>query len=363
MLASLPHPAAAHEVRPAVADIEIKPDAVEISIRLSLEAFVAGVDLSAYADTNDAPNAAEHDALRALQPKSLEDQFRAAWSTLRDTLTLKSGTERLTPQIEAVSIPDIGNVEVARDSTLRLKAALPAGTANGVIFGWKRENGALIVRQVGAGEAAYTGYLKDGAMTPPLKPGAGQQQSGLEVFGRYIIVGFEHIIPKGLDHILFVLGLFFFSFKWKPLLIQISAFTLAHTITLALAVLGLVTVPASIVEPLIALSIVYVAVENLFAPQLRAWRPVLVFAFGLLHGLGFASVLMDVGLSTSHLAAGLVGFNVGVELGQLTVVAVALLALAIPFGTRSWYRPGIAIPCSLAIAAVGFYWFVERTFA
>ena len=351
----------AHEVRPAVADIGIKDDRVEISLRLSLEAFIARIDLSAYTDTNDAPNAAAHDALRALGPTALEQRVRSAWPELRKTISLKTPSGPLDLEISGVSIPQTGDVELARDSSLMLRADL-APDGGGVTFGWQKENGPLIVRQTGAGEAAYTGYLKDGAQTPALSASAGQAQSGWQVFGRYIVVGFEHIIPKGLDHILFVLGLFFFSYKWRPLLIQISAFTVAHTITLALAVLGLVRVPASIVEPLIALSIVYVAVENLFAPRLRLWRPALVFAFGLLHGLGFASVLLEVGLSTAHLAAGLLGFNVGVELGQLAVVGLALVLLAVPFGSRPWYRAAIAIPGSLAIAATGLYWFVERTF-
>ena len=133
--------------------------------------------------------------------------------------------------------------------------------------------------------------------------------------------------------------------------------------TLALAVLGLVNIPASIVEPLIAASIIYVAVENILRPKLGIWRTVIVFGFGLLHGLGFASVLMEFGLSPAHLAAGLIGFNVGVEFGQLAVVAVAFLLVGVPFGGKSWYRAGIAIPASVLIALVGAYWLFDRTLA
>ncbi|MEM7427087.1 MAG: HupE/UreJ family protein [Pseudomonadota bacterium] len=352
-----------HEVRPAVADLEIGPDRVEISVRLSLEALLAGIDLSQITDTNQAPNAAEHDELRKLAPALLEQRLRDGWETLGDSFILQAGGGRHRLQIDKVQIPDVGDPETARDSVLKLSAALPLDVDGSLEFGWRKENGPLIVRQTGVGDDAYTGYLKDGALTPPLPRTGALGQSGWQVFVRYIAVGFEHIIPKGLDHILFVLGLFFFSFHWRPLLVQITAFTAAHTITLALAVLGYVQLPAHIVEPLIALSIVYVAVENLFAPALRLWRPALVFAFGLLHGLGFASVLMEVGLSATHLAAGLAGFNIGVELGQLAVVGTAILVLAVPFGSWEWYRKAIAVPCSVMIAGIGAYWFVERVFA
>jgi hydrogenase/urease accessory protein HupE len=137
-----------------------------------------------------------------------------------------------------------------------------------------------------------------------------------EVFRDYIGIGFTHIVPKGLDHILFVVGLFLLSPRLKPLLIQITSFTVAHSVTLALAMLGVISAPASIVEPLIAASIVFIAVENLATNRLSPWRPFVVFGFGLLHGLGFAGVLTEIGLSPAHFASGLIAFNVGVELGS-----------------------------------------------
>ena len=141
-----------------------------------------------------------------------------------------------------------------------------------------------------------------------------------------------------------------------------TSFTLAHTVTLALGALGIVTIPGSIVEPIIAASIVYVAIENVFSNKLHAWRPVIIFVFGLLHGLGFASVLGEFGLPAGQFVAALIGFNVGVELGQLTVIALAFLTVGYWFGGKDWYRTRIAIPASLVIAAVGTYWFVERVF-
>ena len=148
-----------------------------------------------------------------------------------------------------------------------------------------------------------------------------ESYAGAESFYRFEarmreITGFEHILPLGVDHILFVLGLFLLAAAWRPLLWQVSAFTLAHTMSLALSIAGVVSLPSRLVETLIAASIAYVAIENLATTKMQPWRPVLVFAFGLLHGLGFASVLRELGLPDGEWVSALVSFNVGVELGQ-----------------------------------------------
>jgi hypothetical protein len=119
-------------------------------------------------------------------------------------------------------------------------------------------------------------------------------------------------------------GLFLLSLRWRPLLLQISAFTLAHSITLGLTMYGVVSLPARLVEPLIAASIVYVAVENLVTSELKPWRIALVFSFGLLHGMGFAGVLRDVGLPRPQFLTALLAFNAGVEAGQPTVIGPRL---------------------------------------
>lgn len=181
-----------------------------------------------------------------------------------------------------------------------------------------------------------------------------------EKFWLYTKAGFEHILPKGLDHILFVLGLFFSSLLLASLLWQVTAFTLAHSLTLGLAALGLVTAPGTIVEPLIALSIVWIAVENCLFKQTSKWRPFVVFTFGLLHGLGFAAVLRDYGLPKDDLVPSLLAFNVGVELGQITVI-LAAFAITLLIQKKSWYRQWIQIPASIAIGLVGAFWFIERT--
>lgn len=176
----------------------------------------------------------------------------------------------------------------------------------------------------------------------------------------YFTLGFTHIVPKGVDHILFVLGLFFFSRRIRPMLWQVTAFTIAHSITLALSIYGVVRIAPDIVEPLIALSIAYVAVENLFTSRLRPWRIALVSAFGLLHGMGFAGVLSELGLPRSEFVTALITFNAGVEAGQLAVIAGAFALVAYWTSHREWYRRRIVVPASAAIALVGVFWTIER---
>lgn len=182
----------------------------------------------------------------------------------------------------------------------------------------------------------------------------------LEVMRQYLLLGFTHIVPYGLDHILFVLGIFLLSTRLKPVLTQVTAFTIAHSITLGLTIYGLVNVSPRVVEPMIALSIAYVAIENLTTSELKPWRVAIVFAFGLLHGMGFAGVLKDLGLPRREFLTALVTFNVGVEAGQLSVIAMAWLLVACWARTKPWYRRGFVMPASAAIAATGIFWTIQR---
>jgi len=351
----------AHEIEPAVADVEIGADALTIRLRTALEPLIAGIDLAGLDDTNEAPEAIAHDTLRLLPPADLEAELRGAWPDIRDGLRLTSDETRLAPEIVAVDIPEVGDPETRRDSTVTLTASLPAG-GGPVVMGLAPELGTLIVRQ-GDGDESYEAFLTGGGLTEPMpRGGAVAEQGALALFGQYLWQGILHIVPMGLDHILFVLGLFFFAVAWRPLLWQVTTFTLAHTVTLALAALEVVSVSGSIVEPLIAASITYVAFENVWrggAGRIGWGRIAVVFAFGLLHGLGFASVFGELDVS-GNLPTKLVGFNIGVELGQLLVIAVAF-ALVGWFAGKPWYRRVIAIPASVAIGLVGLYWFAERT--
>lgn len=381
----------AHETEPMVADVDVSADEVEIQLRTSLEPLIAGVDLSLYTNTNDAPEAAETDRLRALSPDELGAALGAAWPTLREKMTLTASTP-LVPRITGLRVEDVADVELRREAVVKLTAALPEDDSP-VTLSVAPDWGGLIVRQ-GDAETGYTAYLTGGASTEPMPRSGAVDQSLGDVVLRYLVSGFDHIVPQGLDHILFVLGLFFYALAWRPLLWQVTAFTAAHTVTLALATLGIVTIPDGamwIVEAIIAASITYVAVENLWrinksremAEAVALGGPVdetqiedvpigwtrigVVFAFGLLHGLGFASVLAEFGLG-QYFVASLIAFNVGVELGQLFVIAVAFLIMVFTFRTLGRrFTPvaegfhAVAVYGSILIGLTGLWWVIERT--
>ncbi len=183
-----------------------------------------------------------------------------------------------------------------------------------------------------------------------------------EVAWFYLKLGFNHIIPEGFDHILFVTGLCFLSTKISTILWQATAFTVAHSITLALSMKSIIIAPSAVVEPIIALSILFVAVENLLVTKLNAWRILLVFMFGLIHGMGFASALNEIGLPRNKFALSILTFNAGVELGQVTIILTVFLLLVFPFGKKPWYRKYVVYPLSILIASIALYWTIQRIF-
>lgn len=176
----------------------------------------------------------------------------------------------------------------------------------------------------------------------------------------YFADGFLHILPDGLDHILFILGLFFLSRDFSVLLFQMTLFTLAHSLTLGLSLYGFVSVPSSWVEVAIALSISFIAVENLLVKdRLCAWRPWVVFGFGLIHGLGFAHTFSDHPIAPQHFLPALFSFNLGIECGQLVVVALAYAAVS-TWWKRAEYGKCIARPACCCIAVTGVCMAVMR---
>lgn len=181
-----------------------------------------------------------------------------------------------------------------------------------------------------------------------------------EVFWFYTKMGITHIIPNGFDHILFVTSLCLLSNKIKTILWQASAFTVAHSITLALSMKNVIVAPGQVVEPIIALSIAFVAIENILLNELKPWRVIIVFFFGLVHGLGFASALSEVGLPRNNFYTSIIAFNVGVELGQIAVILLVFGLLIIPFGKRLNFKKQFVFPLSIIIALIAGYWTIER---
>ncbi|MBI3436498.1 MAG: HupE/UreJ family protein [Proteobacteria bacterium] len=357
---------AAHELRPAIASMTFAGDGrYALSIAANMEALVAGIS-DKHADTNDAPNAARYDQLRALPPAELTaliERFVPRWL---DGIRVEFDGERARPQLVEVVVPSVGDLGLARISQVRFSGAVASG-AKTLQWQYDAAFGSSVIRverkDAGAGEdAIVASWLKDGAKSAAIALAGASKKSFIDTFATYTTLGFTHILPGGLDHILFVLGLYLLSTQWKPLLVQVTAFTVAHSMTLGLGLYGVVQVSPVIVEPLIAASIVYVAVENVITNKLNAWRPFVVFGFGLLHGLGFAGVLHEIGLPRADYVTGLVAFNIGVELGQLSVITLAFLATGLWFRSRPWYRGVVVVPASMLIAAIGAFWTVQRIF-
>ena len=176
----------------------------------------------------------------------------------------------------------------------------------------------------------------------------------------YLQLGFSHIIPNGIDHILFVISLCLLSNKISVIFWQATAFTVAHSITLALSMKSIIIAPTAVVEPIIALSIVFVALENMLLSNLRPWRILLVFMFGLIHGLGFASALNEIGLPRNKFAISILSFNLGVELGQISIILLIFALIVAPMGKKPWYKQRIVFPISIAIALVAGFWTIQR---
>jgi hypothetical protein len=297
------------------------------------------------------------------------DASMSKLSTLRFEAKLPVGTEarsgslRLVVPIGAlVDYPVAYTVQVP-SAHLSITRWLEDGMHESDPFAW-----------AGKAPRANTSFAASGANSLQASPANTSQAAGAEApepgfdpdalpwpkqLVLYLRLGFHHIVPEGADHILFVLGLFFLGITWRKLLSQTTVFTVAHATTLFLSTYGIFRLASRYVEPAIALSIAVIAIENVFKPKLGPGRLAIVFGFGLIHGLGFASSLSDVPFPKRDFVIALLGFNFGVDFGQLFVIALAFLAVGW-FRDKPWFRSRVAIPCSLAIAAVGLVWAVQR---
>jgi hydrogenase/urease accessory protein HupE len=190
---------------------------------------------------------------------------------------------------------------------------------------------------------------------------AGTRQGLFAVFQKFVPAGIHHILI-GPDHLLFLVGLLLLGGSIRRLAMVVTAFTIAHSITLSLAALRILTPPSNIIEPAIALSIVYVGADNLLAQGGRDVRAWIAFAFGFIHGFGFANVLGEMGLPDKSLGWSLFSFNVGVEIGQLAVVVVVASVFALVRSRSEWARRQLVFAGSIVVMLAGAYWFVERVF-
>jgi len=350
-------PAAAHTFAFTEVQVTLGAEEFTADINCDLDALALGVDPSA----DSAALAAEIANL----PLAARDELAAR---LTDFMTRRL---RLrfdgTPVPFTVSFPARGKPGAPGAApsyfglVARLDGRIPKGAKEATFFASRAFPLVRVAwRRVSGSPPPVEEVLVPGALSHPYAlAGASPALATGEIAAQFFVLGFTHILPKGLDHILFVVGLALLSPRPRPLLAQITAFTLAHTLTLGLSTYDVVRLSPRVVEPLIALSIVYVAVENLLTTTLRTSRLVLVFAFGLLHGLGFAGVLGELGWPPGRRLLALLAFNGGVEAGQVAVVAMALLLVT------GWTRAGgdrrrLVGGTSIVIASVGIFWAVSR---
>lgn len=363
--------ARAHDVNLTEVEVTFRDDGTyEARMRYDVDAYLIGVRPEHITE-------ADLKALRALTPGRRAEREKELRDMLGRRVRIRFDGVRVEPQVAFVpsGLPiarptsqaatqtsrssDVAGHASRVETIIALTGKVPVDAAS--FDYWASRSFGTIVLMAGRETGGRSHEI--------IEPGAGSKRIDLRtaptpasrgaIAWQYLVLGFEHILPLGLDHILFVVGLFLLSTRWRPLLWQVSAFTVAHTLTLALSMLDVVRLSSDIVEPLIALSIAYVAIENLCTTRLHVWRPAIVFGFGLLHGLGFAGVLSELGLPDGRFATALVSFNVGVEMGQLAVIA--LWFVAVGWCRRAdWYRRRVVVPASCLIAATGLFWTVER---
>ncbi len=363
---SLGVPVSADVVKPALVEISVYTDErVEIEIRTSLEALLTGIN-GRFRNTTESPNAEAYDRLRALSPEALSLEFEGFHRQLLDGVWLRGDGKPVALEISQIDVGPTGYTQVPRPSVIRLAGRLPRSVqAIQWYYPLRFSDQAVRVRQIDLQNekwhwSSHQWIREDRPSTPFALNAVFTQPSFLDVASTYTDAGFAHIIPRGLDHILFIIGLFLMTMRLQPLCWQVTMFTLAHSITLSLGVFGWVNLPPQIVEPLIALSIAYVAIENLFFRNMTRIRLPLVFVFGLLHGLGFASTLVEFGLPRDTYVWALIWFNVGVEVGQIAISLFLYFAITVWFSDPNRYRIWVVIPGSIAVSAVGASWFVER---
>ena len=361
LVALVPVTLHAHPLSFTETTLTLQPDSrFQVELVCDLDALALGLPQ----DTDDAQLVA---ALRGLSP----DEFTDVTERLRQ-LFLRRVRVRFDgePAPFEVSFPDYLTPS-ATDSviptvlglTARLVGTVPPGATEVEFFASRSFSDVHLTMVDVSRGINVRSVLERGARSDPfILSGPVESQTRGEVGWQYLRLGFTHIVPNGADHVLFVIGLFLLSVRLRPLVWQVTAFTLAHAVTLTLGSLAVVTVAPRIVEPLIALSIVWIAVENILTDRLSRWRTAVVFLFGLLHGLGFGGVLRELGLPDTERVLALATFNAGIEVGQLTVIAGALVTLGW-FRQRVWFRPRIVVPLSGVIGLVGLVWTVERVLA
>jgi hydrogenase/urease accessory protein HupE len=294
---------------------------------------------------------------RVLEPSVVAERESAIRTMLVSRLELSADGRVLTPEW--------GSTEILRDRQslrlhLRYGTTSPAGSVavNTVMFPYDPMHQTFV--NMYEGDTLTSQMILD-AKHPRLEYFAGSRQGVAAVVRKFVPAGIHHILI-GPDHLLFLVGLLLLGGTVRQLLLVVTSFTVAHSITLSLAALDIVTPPARLIEPAIALSIVYVGADNILAKGGRDVRGWIAFTFGFIHGFGFANVLREMDLPSRALGWSLFSFNVGVEIGQLLVVVLVASALAALRSRSEWAGRHLAFAGSLVVIVAGAFWFVQRVF-
>ena len=351
----------AHEIKPAVVEFNQFNNQIDLTLKFNAESFLANIDASIHKETKESPNSNLYDEMRLLSSKKLKEKILNSADKIQNSIFLKTSDKALNLKLVDIVILEEKNIEKVRYTEILFESEIQ-NLKNSVTFETEKSLGPIIFRDfsnvLGNKEKPKSQWLQAGAKTNPININIDEVDYTNLIISA-VWSGILHIIPYGFDHILFVLGLFFFSYKIKPLLIQVTTFTVAHSITLILGSLGYVSISSSIIESFIAASIIWIGVENLFRRNMNFSRTSVIFCFGLLHGLGFATMFKQIGLEGSDYFLNLLSFNIGIEIGQIATLLPLIFLIPI-FNRISWYRMLIAIPASVIIALFGANMFIDR---
>ncbi len=352
-----------HEIKPSIADFTYDEKYLNFKIRLNAELILSNIDASKVSNTDSSSLSETYDKLRVLESKNIEQIFQNSWDEISSNIDIKIDNESKQINLTKIKVENIKNFEISRDTNVYFRVLLDNNSEQ-FTFKWIKNYGPIILRENNNNKSEnelVTEYLQSGIISNQISFKENNFSNILNSFSKFFVLGVQHIIPKGLDHILFIFGLFLFSTSLKKLITQITIFTIAHSITLIFVSLSLMKINPQIVEPIIALSIFYVGLENIFKNYIKEYlRYVIILFFGLLHGLGFALVLSDIGYRSSDLFINLISFNIGIEVAQISIVLILYLLITINFAKNKNYRIFFQIPSSMLISTIGLYWFLER---
>ena len=351
----------ADALKPALVEVTFFEDKrMEVAFQVSLEAILANISTESK-DTTNSVNGEYYDQLRVLKPEVLFERFVNFENEYLSSLTLFVNGKAIAPQRKSHSVDIVGYAKRPRNSQLVYETVL-VQEPNSLHWKYNESYGDSAFRYRFFQKDAYTWkpwiWLTKDKDTGVIDLSDERIYSSFDRFVEFLSIGFDHVVPLGLDHILFIVGMAMASISVLGLIGLVSSFTLAHTVTIGLGMYGVIVVNPAVIEPLIALSIAYIALENLLTKQHLKRKTIVVFFFGLLHGLGFAEMLKSFSMTKDNFLITLLGFNIGVEIAQICII-LAVVAILFVLRKIKFSRLAVVVT-SVAIGLTGLYWTYER---